>query len=191
MKIKSVSMLLAGGLALLAAGCELMGSSEPADEMPFAGPSSVSYADTLWDAMLSAELVGSNAVNGTPYKGQPPHGAILDTVDTTLTVNGHTGALIVKRNFGGPDVSKAAVANNPGKYLKAVTVMYKRESGYDSADKNWFWAKYKPDGSLHANDKGMKLAGRVAKGKPAGCIACHQGAPGGDFVFNHDRYAGG
>jgi hypothetical protein len=191
MKIRIKSILLAGGLGLLTAGCESMSSSEPADTKPFAGPGSVSYAATLWSAMRSAELVGSNAINGTPYKGQPPHGAILDTVDTTLTVNGHSGAVIIKRNFGGADISKQAVADNPGKYLKAITVMYKREKGYDSADRDWFWAKYKPDGSLHTNPKGMKLAGRVAKDQPAGCIACHQGAPGGDFVFNNDRYAGG
>jgi len=34
----------------------------------------------------------------------------------------------------------------------------------------------------------MKLAGRVAKGAPTGCIACHKAAPGGDYIFNHDRY---
>ena len=27
------------------------------------------------------------------------------------------------------------------------------------------------------------LAGKVAKGKPKGCIACHSAAPGGDFMF--------
>jgi hypothetical protein len=45
------------------------------------------------------------------------------------------------------------------------------------------------DGSVLKNPKGMSLAGRVAKGMPQGCIACHTGAPGGDMVFNHDRYA--
>jgi len=185
------SLLLAGGLGLLVAGCENMNFSQPVDKMPFAGPGSTRYAAQLWSALVSAQLAGPGAVNGTPYKGQPPHGAILDTVDTTLTVNGHSGPVIIKRNFGGPGVSKQAVAQNPAKYLKAVTVMYKREKGYDPVDKDWFWAKFKPNGALHTNPKGMKLAGRVAKGKPAGCIACHKGAPGGDFVFNHDRYAGG
>ena len=32
------------------------------------------------------------------------------------------------------------------------------------------------------------LAGRVAKGAPKGCIACHRAAPGGDLVFNNDRF---
>ena len=63
--------------------------------------------------------------------------------------------------------------------------MFKREKGYDPESKNWFWAKYKPDGQLFVNPKGMQLAGRVAKGKPKGCIACHQAAPGGDFVFTN------
>ena len=69
-------------------------------------------------------------------------------------------------------------------WLKAVTVMFKRENGYDADNQNWFWAKYKPNGSLHSNPKKMLLAGRVAKGKPAGCISCHRAAPGGDYLFN-------
>ena len=66
---------------------------------------------------------------------------------------------------------------------------YQRESGYDSDNEDWFWAKYMPDGSLAVKSKmGMKirLAGRVAKGKSEGCIACHHGAPGGDYVFASD-----
>ncbi len=64
--------------------------------------------------------------------------------------------------------------------------MYKRK-GYDADNQDWFWAKFKPDGSLHTNPKGVKLAGRIAKGMEMGCIACHSAAPGGDMVFNHDR----
>ena len=67
--------------------------------------------------------------------------------------------------------------------------MFRREKGYDADNKDWFWAKYKPDGSLDTNPKGMQLAGRVAKGAAQGCIACHKAAPGGDLVFNNDRYA--
>jgi hypothetical protein len=63
--------------------------------------------------------------------------------------------------------------------------MYQREAGYDADNQNWFWAKYKPDGSLHKNPKGMQLAGRVAKGKPKGCISCHKVAPGGDYIFTN------
>ena len=49
------------------------------------------------------------------------------------------------------------------KHLGAVTVMFRREAGYDAQNKNWFWAKYLPDGSLDKNPNGMQLAGRVAK----------------------------
>ena len=39
------------------------------------------------------------------------------------------------------------------------------------------------------NKKNMKLAGRVAKGKPVGCIACHASASGNDLVFMHNKEA--
>ena len=63
--------------------------------------------------------------------------------------------------------------------------MFQREDGYDSDNQNWFWAKFTPDGGLDKNPKGMMLAGRVAKGKPKGCIACHTAAPGGDYIFTN------
>lgn len=155
-------------------------------QAPFGGPEDVKYSQALWKALVKEKLAGPDAIMSTPYTGQHPHGAILDTVDSTVKVKGTTGAVIVKRNYGGEGVSKKSVADNPGKYIKAVTVMFKR-SGYDPEDKDWFWVKYKPDGSLDKNPQGMQLAGKVAKGKPKGCIACHKAAPGGDFVFNFDR----
>jgi len=159
------------------------------DTKPFGGPQSVAYAGKLWGTLSDAGLAGPGAAVSKPYEGQHPHGAVLDTIERPLTVDGHTGVAIVKRNYGGEGVSIQNVYNDPGKYLKSVTVMYRREAGYDPDNANWFWAKYKPDGSLDTNPKGMKLAGRVAKGMNAGCIACHTGAPGGDYVFNHNRYA--
>lgn len=174
-------------LAIVAlVACATNGSKDMA---PFGGDDSVKYADELWGQLGKVNLVGANASVSKPYDGQHPHGAVLDTIEGTLKVKGHTGVVIVKRNYGGEDVSIANVANDPGAYLKAVTVMFKREVGYDSENKDWFWAKYKPDGSLDQNEAGMSLAGRVAKGKPKGCIACHSNAPGGDMVFNNDRHA--
>ena len=155
---------------------------------PFGTESDVQYSQDLWRAMENTQLVGDNRVMSTPYEGQHPHGAVLDTIDTdSLQVNGNTGEVIIKRNYGGEGVSTSKVANNPDKYLKAVTVMYRR-AGYDPDNQNWFWVKYKPDGSLHTNPKDMKPAGRVAKGMDKGCIACHSAAPGGDYVFNNDRF---
>lgn len=158
------------------------------DEKPFGGPDSVAYSEALWTAMQKAGMAGWDAYQTVPYEGQHPHGAVLQTLEGKLTVKGHTGDFIVKRNYGGEGVSKSKVAESPDEWLKAVTVMFRREAGYDSDNADWFWVKFKPDGSLHTNPKGMKLAGRVAKGMPKGCIACHSSAPGGDYVFNHDRY---
>jgi len=155
---------------------------------PFGNPDDVKYAEKLWKALEKSRLVGKNSITSTPYKGTHPHGAVLDNMDSVVKVGHHKGAVIVKKNFGGKGVSKAAVANDPAKYLKAVTVMFKRESGYDAENKDWFWVKYGPGGKIMKNPKGMLLAGRVAKGMNKGCIACHKAAPGGDLVYNHDRY---
>ncbi|MCB1907792.1 MAG: cytochrome P460 family protein [Rhodocyclaceae bacterium] len=175
------------GATLAACAGTAMQSTE-SEKPPFGDAASMAFAADLWQAMGAAGLRGSDALHGTPYTGQHPHGAILDTLDTTLTVAGRQGEIIVKRNYGGEGVSKAAVADDPGRYLKAVTVMFRREKGYDPDNADWFWVKYLPDGSLDRNAKGMALAGRVAKGASQGCIACHRGAPGGDMVFNNDRY---
>ena len=152
----------------------------------FGDKDDVEYAAKLWKVLEKEHFIGRHAIYSSPYTGRQPHGAVLDTIDGELKVRGETGAVIVKRNYGGEGVSKQSVANNPEKYLMAVTVMYKRK-GYDPEDGDWFWAKYNPDGSLAKNSKGVALAGRVAKDASEGCIACHKAAPGGDFVFNNDR----
>jgi hypothetical protein len=61
--------------------------------------------------------------------------------------------------------------------------MFRREAGFDSDNQDWFWVKYLPDGTLDKNPKGMALAGKIAKGSDAGCIACHVGADGDDYLF--------
>lgn len=172
---------------LTTAGALCIGLVGAASAAPFGGAGDVSYAGKLWSAMQNDGLVGNNAIMSAPYTGVHPHGAILDTLDATTTVDGKKNVVIIKRNYGGPGVSKQAAANDPAKFLKAVTVMYKRP-GYDPEDKDWFWVKFDPKGGVLKNPKGMSLAGKVAKGAPEGCIACHKAAPGGDFVFNHDRY---
>ncbi len=153
--------------------------------MDFSGPDSVEYAGKLWAALDDAKLVGDPSTNPAPYKGVHPHGAVLTNKTSEVSVGGHKGQVIVKKNFGGEGVSIDGVKADATKYLKAVTVMFKREEGYDADNQNWFWAKFKADGSLDKNPKGMQLAGRVAKGKPAGCIACHKAAPGGDYIFTN------
>ncbi|EKV27373.1 hypothetical protein C882_1875 [Caenispirillum salinarum AK4] len=162
------------------------GAATAADDTPFGGPESQEYAATLWQALTEERLAGDNAIDGVPYRGTEPHGAMLETFFTTMTVDGHTGMVAVKRNYGPAGVEQSAVQGNRAEHLGAVTVMFQREDGYDPDNMNWFWAKYLPDGSLDTNPAGMQLAGRVAKGADQGCIACHSAAPGGDYLYVTD-----
>jgi len=149
---------------------------------PFGNPDDVTYANALWNEMNKS---GLNKMPATLYVGGPPHGKVREVLEGKI--NGKR--VIVKRNYGGEGVSVKSVTGNRSKYLKAITVMAKREAGYDSDNNDWFWAKYKPDGKLHTNPKGMLLAGRVAKGMKVGCIACHKSASGNDLVFIHNKEA--
>ncbi|MCG8344894.1 MAG: hypothetical protein MI685_07000 [Chlorobiales bacterium] len=159
------------------------------EEQPFGGDEDVAFADALWKEMEKSNLVGqSRIVDSEPYKGAPPHGMILDVSEQKITVNGIEGDLVVKRNYGGDGLTVEDVKNDPAKYLEAVTIMFKREDGYDDENRNWFYVKYGSDGTILTNPKGALLAGRVAKGAPTGCIACHKSAPGGDYLFIHDRF---
>lgn len=134
-KIVFLTVLLAtAGMAGCQSSMRTMGMGPP-----MGSPEDIADADRLWIALETARLVGASAKKTTPYKGTPPHGAILEILHQEITVGGHRGIAIVKRNYGGPGVSTASVAADRGKYLKAVTVMYKRERGYDAANQNQFW----------------------------------------------------
>lgn len=155
---------------------------------PFGNEADLADAEKVWSASLDAGFVGKDAIVTRPYKGMPPHGLILELMEKKVTIDGHTGALVVKKNYGGNGLTIEDVIGNPDKYLKSVTIMFQREKTYDPENKNWFYGKFSSDGSLMKNPKDMSLAGRVAKGAPTGCISCHKAAPGGDFIYNHDRY---
>lgn len=186
MKIQTmVAVLLA---ALVGTGCA---GTPPVteDEADWGGPTSVAFAERLWAALRDAGLTGPGAIAGMPYVGSHPHGAVLDTLDATVAVDGRRGEVIVKRDYRGRGVTVASVVNDRTRNLNSVAVMFRREVGYDPGNRDWFWVQYDPDGRVGHNGDGALLAGRVAKGLNAGCIACHRAAPGGDFVFSHDRLA--
>lgn len=176
-----MNKILTTGLAALL----LSGTAATAQDAPFGTEADANYAQLLWDVMMSSNLVGDNAILATPYDGQAPHGMMLETFYSKATIEGHSGDLIVKRNYGPEGVGADAILMDPGKHLGAITVMFRREDGYDADNANWFWVKYLPDGTLDKNPAGMQLAGRVAKGAEAGCIACH--AANEDYVFTSDH----
>ena len=183
--MKNSLLLLA--LAIIISGCStnhnsMDKSSKTMMKAPFGNTADTTYADILWQDLNKYNL---NSTPATLYVGGPPHGKVREVLEGNI--NGRR--VIVKRNYGGEGVSVEAVKENRAKYLKAITVMAKQETGYDPDNHNWFWAKYKPDGRLHKNPKGMLLAGRVAKGMDKGCIACHKSASGSDMVFVHNKEA--
>ncbi|MBR9828234.1 MAG: cytochrome P460 family protein [Oceanospirillales bacterium] len=166
-----------------------LGLAVPASaEAPFGNQTDMEMATSLWALMEYKGLAGDHAVMTRPYKGIQPHGMILELIEMPVTLHGQSGPLIVKRNYGGDGIDIDDVINDPKRYLQAVTIMLKREAGYDAENGDWFYVKYDARGNVMKNPKGMSLAGRVAKGMQTGCIACHKTAEGGDFVFNHDRY---
>lgn len=167
----------------------LSNTSSYAQGMPFGQPEDVEYAAKLWRAMEGASYVGPTPIIATTYKGgTAPHTETLITLQGKLTVDGAEGYIIMKKNFG-EEATEADIFKDPNQFLRMITVMYQRERGYDSDNQDWFWVAYRPDGAVNKAPNGMMIAGRFAKGMDIGCIACHQGAPGGDFVFLHDGIA--
>lgn len=183
-----ITILLALALLSLTVGPVHAQYNKPSP--PYGGDDDVNSAKSLWNALVREQLAGNKVIHSTPYQGVHPHGAVLETLDAVVNVSGHKDVVILKRNYGGSGASKSTVATNPERYLQAITVMFKRERGYDADNKDWFWVKYTPDGEIFKDAQGRALAGRVAKdSNTEGCIACHKTAPGADYVFNHDRHA--
>lgn len=147
----------------------------------FGGEEDQSYAAEIWQTMTDRDLAGENAVQAFPYPGTDPHGMMLETFYTEATIDGHSGDLVVKRNYGPEGVSVDEVIGARDDHLASVTVMFRRADGYAPESGDWFWAKYLPDGMLDQAPDGTPLAGLAQ-----GCISCHAGADGGDYLFTTD-----
>jgi hypothetical protein len=149
--------------------------------VPFGGEADVAFAGKIWSELAKMRIVGPDRINVRPFEGNEPQGAIQQVWGTKITIDGRSARVLVKANHGGKQASVQSVYDNPNKFLGAYTVMFKREAGYDPENRDWFWAKFTPKGDLARNPKGVKLAGRVAKGANKGCIACHSAAGGDDL----------
>jgi hypothetical protein len=140
----------------------------------------VTFAEAIWAALEAASLVGDQAIHAPFYEGAEPHGYVLETLFAEISVFGNIAPVVVKRNYGPVGVIVGDVANDPVSHLEAITVMYRRP-GFNAETDDWFWVKYLPGGTLDvAGD--VPMAGNVT-----GCIGCHQGAPGDDWIFVTDR----
>lgn len=152
-------------------------------QMPFGDKADMSFAKELWTSMKGYQ---DWKLTTEVFKGMSPHGKWVRLYSTFVRVGGKMYPIIVKDNYGGRGVSKDAIAKDPAKWLKAVTAMVQRRPGYDKANQDWFYVKYGPTGEVAKNEKGMSLAGRVAKGMKKGCISCHSQAGGDDFLYSND-----
>ncbi len=182
------SIAVAAALVLAATG------SSFAQQAPFGGDDDVAFARSLWAAMADARMVGPDSIAATTYQGGTGlHTETLITLQGNVRVNGNAGFAMVKKNFiaGDQAATEEQVFEDPNKYLRVLTVMYQRERGYDPDNQDWFWVVYTPDGNVRVNPLGMNMAGRIVGGgampdAPFNCVACHQSAPGNDYVFLHD-----
>lgn len=173
--------------AVLVASAMLWSGSALAMGAPFGNKEDVKFAKELWQVLKKNKMVGKERINVRPFEGNEPHGAIQQVLGFTITVAGRKGRALVKANHGGKGLEIEHVYSNPNKFLKAYTVMFKREAGYDPQNKDWFWAKFNTKGELMRNPMKMLLAGRVAKGMEKGCIACHTAAGGADLEVLTDK----
>lgn len=141
----------------------------------------VKFSEKLWEALINAKLVGKNAIGAIPYAAAV-HKKILITLDSEVEVENHSGKVIVKKMYQGKNVSVKSVANNPGKNLAFVAVMFQREKGFDTKNQDWFYIRYDAKGRPTKNKKGILMVGRFPK-----CISCHQAAPGGNYIYSFTR----
>lgn len=134
-----------------------------------------SHAEELWAFLQEAQYrhwAPWDGQSGDFYEGQEPHGALLKVyINRKAAGNPESppvGSIIIKENY------------TPEKKLAAITIM-QRSTGYDPEHNDWYWVKYTPEGAV-AEMNGMKLAGKLE-----GCIQCHGGAGGNDFLFINDK----
>ena len=173
------------GLAFMPLPVQSAGGT-PAPQAPaYGGAADFTFAVVIWPQLAG---YGNWIMRSDYFPGTSPHGNIVRVYYNTVTLNGVPYHVILKENFsGGERTTPAEVAKEPAKYLKAITAMIEREPGYDSDNRNWFWVKYNADSTVSTDEKGRPLAGRVAKGETAGCIACHANAKGKDYLFTNDQ----
>jgi hypothetical protein len=139
-------------------------------------PKDNAYAKKLWQYMTVNQLIGEGRQRSYPFVGQRPHGSIQEVLSTQATIDGHSGRLIVKHNYGAKAAltPKKVYASEQHLNYEALTIMFQREDGYDTANNNWFWAEYKADGDI-INYQGVDLSGRSAM-----CLGCHTPLGGKD-----------
>lgn len=186
--MKNALLIATSTLSVLAVGC---GDDDSADTTadaaataadasapdaappPFGGAEDVMHANEL---LTAAGDYASSWGNFTGFGGfqdsNAPHGPtvriFINDVAEADQANLPNGSILIKENFDAADVDT----------LTSITVMERRD-GYNADAGDWFWAKFKPDGTLDTTPDGAtQLAGPIGR-----CIECHKTATGDDYVF--------
>ncbi len=133
-------------------------------------------AAKVWQFMVKNKLIGEGRIRSYPFIGSRPHGSIQEVISTQATIAGHNGKLIVKHNYGAKEklTPHKVYSEDQAHNYVALTIMFQREKGYDSANNDWFWAEYTPDGTI-INYQGVDLSGRSQM-----CLGCHTPLGGKD-----------
>ena len=162
-------------LALVLSSATLF--AEIKSKTPFyGGEKDVEYSKYLWTKLVETKLNSSKAV---VYTAGPSHHRIREVLESKIDGN----RVIVARNYDGEDIRMSKVRKDRAKYLQTIDVMIKKEN-YNPRYQNWYWASYKPDGTLHEDKENVKVAGKVSA-----CIACHINASDGTLMFEHNMSA--
>lgn len=106
---------------------------------------SVSSAVDLWKA---GEVKANSPVHlaSLAETGDITGGAWIETRHAVATVGRVDGKLVVTREFGPSDEADAAqIVSMPHTHLVAITMGFKP---FVSGSKDWFWARFTPDGKL-------------------------------------------
>ena len=134
------------------------------------------YAAKVWQYMVKNKLIGDGRIRSYPFVGNRPHGSIQEVISTVAEIEGQKGKLIVKHNYGAKEelTPHKVYSDDQADNYVALTIMFQREKGYDSANSDWFWAEYYPDGNI-INYQGVDLSGRSQM-----CLGCHTALGGKD-----------
>lgn len=140
----------------------------------------VAFAERLWVSLEKQAWVGPSRRVIEAQPGEHPHGSMQQIAKGTLEVDGRSSRVLVKANHRGLNLTAMQIRQHPNQYLSGYAVMFRRETGYDPVNSDWFWAAFDRSGSIVVFEN-KAIAGRVDTGATNGCIGCHRKKGGRDL----------
>ena len=168
MKASSIVFLSFMAIALLISGCASGSDPDATEVQEFSG-----Y--TSW-TKVNAEPITTDSTGSLGLAHEGTKG-IREVYVNNLGKDVSTGAADYPYPEGSVIVKEAFKADSSGAKgaLSSITVMVKREMGYDAENGDWEYVNVRPDLRVRAQ-------GRIGM-----CINCHGAAVLDDFVFTNAR----